>query len=393
MLAHSCGECDEKEETPMFWKQTRALVPLLALIALLSLLSGCGSNTIGQTGSAPATPLPPGKLPESVQITLGGPGIAQATPPQLTLHTLALVQQLYKTMLALPSMPLNMACPADAGPSYQLVFRSGTHTLAQAEANSGGCGTVTLSGEKQPRLASPSFWSQLNQAIAKASPVPKPQALAIQQTLQGNQPVLTARIANAAIAQRLYSALLALPIATNPDCSDSQYPTYQMVFQTAKQAIAASISQQCQTISLNGNYQSPSGLYSLTAHFQQVFTQTLAEATFAPAQPDRLLKEIQMSNGVVVHGQVTDLSLARQLYSTIFTLQAGTIGPDCPSVADKINHTATLYTLNFSQWSLPIMELSVYKGTCQLINPSPGIATGQTLRGDTTFWNLLNLVA
>jgi hypothetical protein len=377
----------------MLWKQTRALVPLLALIALLSLLSSCGSNTIGQTGSAPATPLPPGKLPESVQITPGGPGIAQAPPPQLTVHTLALVQQLYKTMLALPSMPPNMVCPADAGPSYQLVFRFGTHTLAQAEANRGGCGTVTLSGEKQPRLASQSFWTQLNQAIAAATPVPKPQALAIQHTFQGNQPVLTARITNAAIAQRLYRALLALPAATNPKCSDSQYPIYQMVFQTAKQAIAASISQQCKTISLNGHYQSPSGLYSLTAPFQQVFTQTLAGATFAPAQLDRLLKEIQMGNGVVVHGQVTDLSLARQLYSTIFTLQASTIGPDCPSVADKINHTPTLYTLNFSQWSLPIMELSVYKGTCQLINPSPGMVTGQTLRGDTPFWNLLNLVS
>jgi len=369
----------------MFWKHTRALVPLLALIALLSFLSGCGSNMIGQTGSAPATPINSGNLPDSVQITPGGPGIAQATPPQLTLHTLTLVQQLYKTMLALPSMPPNMACPADAGPSYQLAFRSGTQTLAQAEANSGG--------EKQDRLASQSFWTQLNQAIAKASPVPKPQALAIQQTLQGNQPVLTAHITNAAIAQRLYSALLAQPAASNPKCSDAQYPTYQMVFQTAKQAIAASISQQCKTISLNGQYQSPSGLYSLTAHFQQVFTQTLAGATFAPAQPDRLLKEIQMGNGVVVHGQVTDLSLARQLYSTIFTLQAGTIGPDCPSAADKINHTATLYTLNFSQWSLPIMELSVYKGTCQLINPSPGMVTGQTLRGDTTFWNLLDRVS
>ncbi len=374
----------------MFCKHTRALVPLLALVALLSLLSGCGSNMIGQTGSAPATPITSGNLPDSVQITLGGPGIAQATP-QLTLHKLAPVQQLYKTMLALPSMPPNISCPGDAGPSYQLVFRYGTHTLAQAEANRGGCGTVTISGGKQPRLASQSFWTQLNQAIAAATPVPKPQALAIQHTLQGNQPVLTARIANAAIAQRLYSALLALPAATNPNCSDSYYPTYQMVFQTANQAIPASISQQCNTISLNGNYQSPSGLYSLTAHFQQLFTQTLAEATFAPAQPDRLLKEIQLGNGVVVHGQVTDLSLARQLYSTIFTLQPGTIGPDCPSGADKINHTATLYTLNFSQWSLPIMELSVYKGTCQLINPSPGI-TGQTLRGDTTFWNLLNLV-
>src|SRR5258708_11002932 len=116
----------------MLCKQTRALVPLLALIALLSLLSGCGSNMIGQTGSAPATPIISGKLPDSVQITLGGPGIAQAPPPQLTLHTLTLVQQLYKTMLALPSMPPNMSCPADPGASYQIPLRAGTQALAQS---------------------------------------------------------------------------------------------------------------------------------------------------------------------------------------------------------------------------------------------------------------------
>lgn len=371
----------------MFWKQTRLLISLLTLIALLSLLSGCGSNIGSQTWGASSGP-----LPNRLQINDEGPDFSQAPPPHLTLYKVAQVQQLYQTMLALPPMSPNTACSAVGGTGYQLVFLSGTQTLVQADANSGGCGTVTLSGEKQDRLASQSFWTQLQQAIVAATPVPKQQALAIQKTVQGNQPVLTAYIANAAIAQRLYSTLLAQPTVTNQRCSDAQYPTYQMVFQTATQAIVASISQQCQTISLNGQSQSPSGLYSLTANFQQVFTQTLAKATFAPAQPDRLLKEVQMGD-VTTQGQVTNLALARRLYSSIFTLQAGVVGPDCPSEADKLHHTATLYTLNFSQWGLPIMELRVYKGSCQLITPSPGMVIGQTLLGDTAFWNLLHLVA
>lgn len=70
------------------------------------------------------------------------------------------------------------------------------------------CWRETFSGEKQDRLASQSFRTQLHQAIVAAAPVPKPQALDIQHTLQGNQPVFTAHITNAAIAQRLYSALL-----------------------------------------------------------------------------------------------------------------------------------------------------------------------------------------
>src|SRR5258708_35448733 len=96
----------------MLCKQTRALVPLLALIALLSLLSGCGSHMIGQTGGAPATPIISGKVPDSVQITLGGPGIAQAPPPQLTLHKPTPVQQLYKKMLGTPVSPPNKGCPS-----------------------------------------------------------------------------------------------------------------------------------------------------------------------------------------------------------------------------------------------------------------------------------------
>jgi hypothetical protein len=382
----------ERRDT-MFGKHTLALIPLLALIALFSLLSGCGAHTSGQARSAPSTPLSSGKLPDSVQITFSGPSIAQATPPPLTLHARAQVQKLYQTMLTLPSMPLNTGCPAIGGPSYQLVFRSGTQTLVQVEANSGGCGTVTLPGEKQDRLASQFFWTQLHQAIVAATPVPKLQALAIQHTLPGNRPVLTARITNAAIAQRLYNTLLAQPVVSNPTCSNARYPTYQMVFQAASQFIVATISQQCKTTSLNSHYQPYGAFYSLTAHFQQVFAQSLASAKFASAQPDQLLKEIEMDNGAVVQGQVTNLSIVRQLYSTIFTLQARSIGPDCPSEADKINHTATLYTLHFRQWNLPIMDLSIYKGTCQLINPSPQIATGQTLRGDTTFWNLLKQVS
>jgi hypothetical protein len=289
-------------------------------------------------------------------------------------------------------MPQNIACTAEAGPHYQLVFLRRTRTLVQALARREGCRPVTISGESRDRETSPAFWTQLDQAIAAATPIPRPQALAIQHVLQGNQPVQTARITDAATVQRLYSALLALPVATNVDCSDQQYPEYRLVFQTTNQAIPAVISQQCQTIELTGNYQSPSGTYSLTAQFKQLFMQTLAGATFAPAQPDQLMKTVE-STGTDIQGLVASATLMQQLYARIFTLQASTIEPGCPSVSDKINGKAHWYTLEFTQWSLPIMTLTVYEGSCKRIQPAPGLNADQTLLGDTAFWNLVHSVA
>lgn len=368
----------------MFLKIARVLVPLVALVMLLSTLSGCGSNVSGQTGA-------PANLPDRVQIRMILVNDGQGNYPQVTLSVPAQVQQLYRTMLTLPLMPQNIVCTDELGPHYQLTFLHGTHALVQALAKRDGCRPVTLSGEKQDRRTSQDFWTQLDKAIVAATPVPRPQALAIQHALQGNQPVQIARITDATKAQRLYSALLALPQVPSSSCQDSSYPAYQLVFQTKDQSILAVISQACNTISLNGNYKSPSGLYSLTVQFKQLFKQTLAAATFAPAQPDQLIKDVsQAGQNTTLHGQVTDTQLMQQLYARIFTLKQSTVGPDCPSGSDKINRKATWYDLTFTQWDLPIMSLTVYEGSCKLVQPSPGVNQGQTLIGDAAFWDLVH---
>ena len=372
----------------MFCKNARALVLLLALAVLISSLSACGSNVAGQGSTPTATT----SLPESVRIAIGGPGAETRNAPQVTLRVVAQVQQFYRTTLALPLMPEQIACTAEAGPHYTLTFLRGTQTLAQVVAKREGCGAVTIAGETQDRQASKTFWSQLDQAIYAATPVAKPQSLAIQHALQGNKPVQTARITDATTAQRVYNALLALPRTTSA-CNDNSYPAYQLVFQTTEQAIPAVISQQCHTISLNGNYQSRSGLYTLTAQFEQLFTQTLAGATFAPAHPDQLMQTLDKSYSTSSHGPVTDVQLMQQLYARIFTLPISASGPDCPSEADKIDGKATWYSFDFTQWGLPIMSLTIYEGTCKLIQPSPGMSAGQTLQGDAAFWNLIHRAA
>ncbi|HEX7737100.1 MAG TPA: hypothetical protein VF458_19805 [Ktedonobacteraceae bacterium] len=374
----------------MFLKNTRALAPLLGLVVVLAVLSGCGSNFTDQGSAAPGVGI--GNQPDSLRITIIRPDSTPGKEPRVTLRVEARVQQLYRILLALPPMPENIACPADLGPHYDLTFLRGTQTVAHALAQHDGCGAVTISGEKGDRKASQDFWSQLDQDIAAATPATEPQSLAIQHTLEGNRPVQTARVTNSAATQRLYHALLALPQATG-NCTDAQYPEYQLVFQARDQAIPAQLNQTCNTISLNGNYKSPSGTYTLTDQFKQLFTQTLASTTFAPAQPDQLLQSIN-GGDTVSHGQVTDAQLMRQLYARIFTLQSGgTIGPDCPSDQDKINKASHWYTFEFSQWGLPIMKLSVFEGTCKIIQPAPGIDTDQTLLGDVSFWNLIHRAA
>lgn len=376
----------------MFSKNVRTLAPLVALLVLLCGLSACGSNTSGQP-AVQTSPTVTGNLPDSLRIDIEVPSVVQGKQPHLTLRNVAQVQQFYHTTLALPLMPQQIACTAEVGPHYKLTFLHGTRILTQALAMRQGCDPVTITGEKQDRRASPAYWTQLDQAIYAATPIAKPQSLAIQHTLQGNQPVQTARIADATIAQRLYNALLALPQTTQDDCNDSSYPEYQLVFQTADQAVPALISQKCNTIALNGAYQSRGGVYTLTAQFKQLFAQTLAGATFAPAQPDQLMFTLEELKGTSSHGPVTDAALKQRLYTKIFALPVGAVPPGCPSGADKVNGVGKWYHLDFTQGGLPVMSLTVYEGSCKLIQPSPGVNSDQTLQGDAGFWDLVHRAA
>lgn len=252
----------------MFLKNAHALAPLLVLLVALSVLSGCGSNFTGQ-GSASGGSMATGSLPDSLRITIIRPDSTPGKEPQVTLRVEARVQQLYRTLLALPAMPQDVACTAELGPHYNLTFLRGAQTVTRALARRDGCRPVTIVGETGDRKTSQDFWSQLDQDITAATPTSEPQSLAIQHTLDGNKAVQTARITDAATAQRLYHALLALPQATG-NCADAQYPEYQLVFQARDQAIPAQINQTCNTISLNGNYKSPSGTYTLTDQFRQL---------------------------------------------------------------------------------------------------------------------------
>ena len=371
----------------MFTKHIRTFLPGLALAALLAGLSGCGWHPASsQTGASHA--------PDRVQIAIHvlDPKVGQ---PVETLTDVALVRQLYTTLLALSPLPQNLACTAELGPSYTLTFLQGGETLTTANAQRYGCGRVALAGEQQDRGATQQFWTQLDQAIFQATPVASPQQLAIQRMLQLDQPPQTAQITSVETVQRLYQAILALPQASrNGGCPPASLPEYQLVFHAAQQAIPSVLDETCHTISLEGNYQSRGGTFVMTDQFKRLVEQTLTTASFAPARPDRLTLDLEPERGVARQSTIADAGLRQQLYTKLFVLSTGKAQPDCPPEEDKVAGKGKWYILTFTQWDLPVLvNVDAYEGSCLFLSLDAGQGAGRVLQGDGAFWDLVHQAA
>ncbi|EFH79709.1 hypothetical protein [Ktedonobacter racemifer] len=370
-------------------KHIPTLLPAL-LLAFLVGLSGCGMNA----GSQAAGPGPAGS-PDSVRINFERPALDPAQSKRVvTLNVATQVQHLYSTIFALPPMPQTIACTADGGFPYTLTFQQGTKTLATVVAADYGCKPVSIAGESTDRQSTNDFWTQLDQAISKATPVARPEQLAILHTLQLDQPPQAAQITSVETVQRLYDAILALPLAPqNGNCSPESLHEYQLVFHTANQAIHSVIDKTCNTISLEGNYQSRSGTFVMNGQFKHLFEQTLAATPFALAHPDRLTLDLQPGSGAARQSTIADAGLRQQLYTKIWALPVGKAQPNCPLGEDKVAGKGKWYTFSFTQWDLPVlMNVDAYEGSCTLVSldAGQGMGAGQILQGDGEFWDLVH---
>ncbi len=326
--------------------------------------------------------MPPGK-PDSVSIQINDVVSGKKT---LTLPVASMAQQLYATIYGLPQMPDNQPCTADGGPYYTLTFNQVGKPLVTVTAARYGCKPVSIKGEPRDRVASSDFWAQLDQAIYHASPAASVQWLAVMRVPPTGQTPLTTRVTSIETAQRLYDAILALPLASPNTAYLQGPPAYQIVFHAANQEIPSAIDLQRNLISLNGNRQSRTGLYTLNDQFKRLLNETLAGATFAPARPDATTLSIQKS-GSSSSQVLKNMTFIEQFYIKFNTLQPAQTPRDCPSEADKVAGKGTLYNFHFSQWSLPILQAEVYEGSCQLIQNT---STGQSYQGDQEFWNLVH---
>lgn len=362
-------------------RHMRSILPGLVLLGLLVALSGCGRGAGTQPGAD--------GHPDSVRIEIDQPWNGQEKP-DITLTVTSLVQQLYTTIYALPQLPEQQGCTAELGPHYTLTFSEGNQTLVTVQAMRDGCRPVIIPGETRNRKGTPEFWAQLDQAIYQGTPPARPDLLSIAYTPNPAQAPQTARISSAETAQRLYNAILALP--PHPygyQCSTPGIPAYQLVFQTPQQTIPAVIDPTCKTISLDGGYRTRGGVYSLNDEFNRLFAEIVAGASFAPAQPDQLALTVSTMATTSHRASVGNTALMRQLFHKVLTLQPTTARPDCLQT-DKAAGKGTWYTFSFSQWNLPILQLTAFEGSCLYVTR---FVPDQTVQGDQALWDLIHQAA
>jgi hypothetical protein len=357
------------------------------MLGVVLALSACGVTT--QAGSA-STPGAASDAPDSLRIEIDAPGpsIPPETKPVLTLTNPALVSRLYATIYTLPAMPENIACTAERGPHYTLIFRHSAATLVTIQANRDGCGPVTISGATSVRQGTSAFWQQLDQTILAATPPLTPDRLAIAFTPHAGQPPQTAQITSATTVRQFYDTILALPKANPaPSCSPALVPTYQFVFFAGSQSVPAFVDDACQTVAIEGGYQSRGGAFAVNDQFRGLLRTLLTGVTFAPARPDHLtisiLKDYTTSNQV----SVGDSQLMLALYDHVFALPQTPSQSGCPPDSDKVNHKGTWATFSFTQWSLPIAQFATYESSCSFVQWA---ITGQWLRADPAFWDLVH---
>src|SRR6266700_310116 len=320
------------KESAMSIKKNLSLLPGLLLLGLLVVLTGCSLAS----SPAPAPGNTPRGTPDSVSILIDQPGPTQQKPI-VTLTDARMVQQLYKTIYTLSIMPAYQACTAERGPHYTLTFRQGTTTLVTVIAMRDGCRPVSIAGEGYDRQATAAVWTQLDQVIY----------------------------------------------------ADSS-PAYQLVFHAARQVIPSVISQKLGLVSLEGHFHSRGGTYTMNEAFKRLLKNILAGATFAPARPDAALLTVNTQKGPFQQGGIADAALLQQLYKKVLTLRPAQAPSNCPSGKDKVAGVGTLYDVNFTQWDLPILQVSVYEGSCRLIEIN---STSQFLQGDREFWDLIHRAA
>lgn len=342
------------------------LLLLLGALALAACSPGGGSSN-GALANA---------RPTRLQITVYE--VTSPTPKTMLVENAATVQNIYNSAVALPAASQSQACPAIAGPRYELTFLEGEKVVVTAVADSGGCASVTF-GADDVRQPNEAFWQLLNQAIAEATPAARPDR-AEGVTFTGPQhPPLLSTIASAEQARQLYDAIRALPEGANASgCPEATGTHYTLIFFEGTTSYQAEVGK-------NGCISGPTNLaeqHQADQAFWQLLNQTLASAPTTPAQPDTLeMKTMPASNDPSTTASavtITDQDTIQKIYEAIYALPEQPGGQACPTIV------GTVYGLTFVKDGVALLTAIADKGGCGTVTNE-----GYVRLANQAFWDVL----
>ena len=165
-------------------RTTRLAAPIIMLAAAVALAS-CGALT-SKAGNYSGAP-------ESVTIVASL--ILPPIPATIEVKDAATAQRLYSAAVSLPVAPSlqQRACPAIAGPHYEMTFHQSGRPDVTFVADRGGCQDVTL-GQNDVRQADEPFWTLLERVVFDFSPPIKVSRLDILRFAPGREADFSRRL-------------------------------------------------------------------------------------------------------------------------------------------------------------------------------------------------------
>lgn len=353
--------------------RTTRLAALSLMLAVSVMLAACGALT-GKTGNYSGAP-------ESVTIIASL--ILPPTPATIEVKDAATAQRLYDAAVNLPVAPQQRACPAIAGPHYEMTFHQSGQPDVTFVADRGGCQDVTLA-QNDVRQADAAFWKMLERVVFDFAPPFKAARLGILRFAPGAKPTLAA-IPSAQAAQTLYDAARALPAqAKDPICDDMIGPRSELLFFAGDQHVQVTADESgCGSVT----FPQTSDKRQPDTAFWDLLAKTAGSVKVTEARPDHLSVKTEPINGnpsgVASVTDVRDTALMARLYDVTLALPPLAGKPSCATPSQ------TLYGLSFEVDGLLLLTAVTDQSGCAAVTLNEGDQRATT----PEFWMLARQAA
>jgi hypothetical protein len=349
-------------------ERTTRLALLTVALTTSVIVAGCGALT-GRAGTYSGAP-------ESVTIIASL--ILPPTPATIEVRDASTAQRLYDAAVKLPIAPQQRACPAVAGPHYEMIFHQSSRPDMTFVADRGGCQDVTLA-QNDVRQADEAFWKMLERIVFDFAPPFKASRLDILRFAPATKPTIAANV-SAQAAQALYDAARALPAQPkDPICDDMIGPRSELLFYAGAQRVQVTADESgCGSVTFpqtSDKRQPDTALWDLLA-------KTAGSVKVGEARPDHLAVKTEPINGnpsgVAGITDMRDAALIGRLYDVTLALPTLTGKPSCAAPRQ------TLYGLAFEVDGLSLLTAVTDQSGCAAVTLNDGDQRAMT----PEFWAL-----